>query len=254
LLGALQEDDHMRILGTTMALAAVGTAAAQGERETVVVANAIEVLKEVTAIPERSIPPHILADAEGFIIVPGLMKLGFVVGGKHGRGLAVMRKPDGMWSNPVMIKLTGGSIGWQAGVESSDLLLVVRKRRTVEEILTSRKFTLGANAGLAVGPLGRDLQAKTDTKFRAEMYSYSRSRGLFAGVSIEGGSVHVDNLGNNRLYRTDLPPLQLSGAEMAVPEEVAMLKGTLLKLSPPPKPPADAKPPAPDFKPSTEVK
>jgi lipid-binding SYLF domain-containing protein len=214
----------------------LATAFGQGERETLVVANSIEVLKDLTQIPERGIPPVILADAEGFIFVPGLVKLGFVVGGKHGRGIAVLRRPDGLWSNPVMIKLTGGSIGWQAGVESSDLLLVVRKRRTVEEILTTQKFTLGANAGLAVGPMGRDLQAKTDVKLKAEMYAYSRSRGLFAGVSIEGGSVRVDDMGNRRLYNTELGPLRLATASIPVPTEVVMLKETLMRLSPPKKP------------------
>src|SRR4051812_22806055 len=131
------------IAATLVLAAAVG----QGERETIVVANSIEVLNDLTKIPERGIPPSILNDAEGFIFVPGLVKVGFVVGGKHGRGIALLRKADGMWSNPIMIKLTGGSIGWQAGVESSDLILVVKRRRTVEEILAEQKFTLGANAG-----------------------------------------------------------------------------------------------------------
>jgi lipid-binding SYLF domain-containing protein len=228
------------MIAATMVLAA---AVGQGERETLVVANAVEVLKDLTQMPERSIPPSLLADAEGFIFVPGLVKLGFVVGGKHGRGVAVLRKPDGMWSNPVMIKLTGGSIGWQAGVESSDLLLVVRKKRSVEEILTARKFTLGANAGLAVGPMGRDLQAKTDVQLKAEMYAYSRSRGLFAGISIEGGAVRVDDMGNRKLYNTELGPLHLASAAIPVPQEVATLKETLLRLSPPKRP--VAQPPLP---------
>jgi len=221
------------MISATMILAAV---LGQGERETIVVANSVEVLKDMTQIPERGIPPAILTDAEGFIFVPGLVKLGFVVGGKHGRGIAILRKPDGTWSNPIMIKLTGGSIGWQAGVESSDLLLVVRKRRTVEEILTQRKFTLGANAGLAVGPMGRDIQAGTDVQLKAEMFAYSRSRGLFAGVSIEGGAVRVDDMGNRKLYNTELVPLHLTSAAIPVPVEVMNLKETLLRLSPPKKP------------------
>jgi lipid-binding SYLF domain-containing protein len=243
----------MRYISTALSLLAATTATAQGEREAVVIANSIEVLKEVTRMPERGVPQAILADAEGFILVPGLVKLGFVVGGKHGRGVVVLRQPNGTWSNPIMIKLTGGSIGWQAGVESSDLLLVVRRRRTIEEMLTERKFTLGANAGLAVGPVGRDLQAKTDIQLKAEMYAYSRSRGLFAGVSIEGGAVRVDDLGNRRLYQTELSPLQLAGANVPVPAEVAGLKDILQKLSPPPKPPVELKP-GPEFRPSTEVK
>jgi len=214
----------------------LAAAMGQGERETIVVANAIEVLNDLTRIPERGIPPSLLADAEGFVIVPGLVKVGFVVGGKHGRGIAILRKPDGLWSNPIMIKLTGGSIGWQAGVESSDLLLVVKRRRTVEEILTEQKFTLGAGAGLAVGPMGRDLQAKTDVQLKAEMYAYSRSRGLFAGISIEGASVRVDGMGNRRLYNTELAPLHMAAAALPVPSEVANLKATLLRLSPPPRP------------------
>src|SRR5262245_66001088 len=128
----------------TAAMVLLAAAFGQNERETIVVANSLEVLKDMTKIPERGIPPAILSDAEGFIFVPGLVKLGFVVGGKHGRGIAILRKSDGTWSNPILIKLTGGSVGWQAGVESSDLLLVVRRRRTIEEILTERKFTLGA--------------------------------------------------------------------------------------------------------------
>jgi lipid-binding SYLF domain-containing protein len=230
------------MITATMVLVAV---LGQGERETLVVANATEILKDMTQIPERGIPPAILTDAEGFIFVPGLVKLGFVVGGKHGRGIAILRKPDGTWSNPILIKLTGGSIGWQAGVESSDLLLVVKRRRTVEEILTQRKFTLGANAGLAVGPMGRDIQAKTDIQLKAEMYAYSRSRGLFAGISIEGGAVRVDDMGNRRMYRTELAPLHLASAAIPVPTEVMSLKETLLRLSPPKTPVAQPQLPPP---------
>ncbi|HVJ83187.1 MAG TPA: YSC84-related protein [Planctomycetia bacterium] len=235
-------------------LAAVPSALAQADKERMVLKNAKEVLSSLADLPESGIPKVILDDAHGFLIVPDLVKVGFVVGGKHGRGVAVMKDEAGVWSNPVLIHMTGGSIGWQAGVESIDLVLVIRKKKTVEELLTARKFTLDANAGLAVGPLGRDLQAKTDVKFKAEMYSYSRSRGLFGGVSIGGGSLRVDQRGNRTLYGADVSPLDLARAVVtAPPAELTELKATLAVLSPPPPAPIQLTPvpvsPSPSAKP-----
>ncbi len=118
--------------------------------------------------------------------------MGFVVGGRHGRGVLIIKDEKGLWQNPYFITFTGGSIGWQIGAQASDVILVFKSRRSIEAIRKG-KFTLGADAAVAAGPVGRQAEAATDTTLRAEIYSFARSRGLFAGVSLEGSSLSIDN-------------------------------------------------------------
>jgi lipid-binding SYLF domain-containing protein len=183
-------------------LVSAGRLPAQG-KETATVDSAAEVLQDISSIPEKGIPPTLLRGASGVAIIPDLIKLGFVIGGRHGRGVLLVREPNGSWSNPVFVTLTGGSIGWQAGAQATDVILVFRTRKSVERILQGRNtFTLGADAAIAAGPIGRQAEAATDFQLKAEILSYSRSRGLFAGAALEGSSLRIDWKGNSAYYRT----------------------------------------------------
>lgn len=170
-----------------------------GSKETEVVRNAVEVLEEISAIPEKGIPPTLLQNAHGIAVVPGVIKVGFVVGGRHGRGVVLVRDDRGGWSNPVFVSLTGGSVGWQIGAQSTDVILVFKSGKSIDGIMKG-KFTVGADAAVAAGPVGRSASASTDAQLKAEIYSYSRSRGLFAGVSVEGAALQIDNEANEAFY------------------------------------------------------
>jgi len=160
---------------------------------------AADVFKEIVAIPEKGLPPALLREAYGIAIVPGVIKLGFIVGGRHGKGVLMVRTEDGEWSNPSFVSFTGGGIGWQIGAQSSDIVLVFKSKRSIEGIKKG-KFTLGIDAAAAAGPVGRNAEAATDLQLRAEIYSYSRSRGLFAGVSLEGAALRIDDDANAAFY------------------------------------------------------
>lgn len=164
-----------------------------------------EVLQQIMAIPEKGIPPQLFSDAAGVAIIPNVIKVGFVVGGRHGRGVLLVRDEAGAWSDPVFISITAGSVGWQIGAQSTDVVLVFRNRGSVENILQG-KFTLGADAAVAAGPVGRRVEGATDIELKAEIYSYSRSRGLFAGISLEGSSLQIDHDAVERFYGQDVRP------------------------------------------------
>ncbi|HZW37040.1 MAG: lipid-binding SYLF domain-containing protein [Deltaproteobacteria bacterium] len=174
------------------------SAMAAGEEATRVGAAA-DVMNQIMEIPEKSIPPAMLAEAQGLVIVPGVVKVGLVVGGQYGRGVLVVREKDGSWSEPVFVTLTSGSVGWQIGAESTDFILVFKNRKGIDGILKG-KYTLGADVAVAAGPVGRRAEAATDVKLAAEIYSYSRNRGLFAGVSLEGSSLQVDDAADAAFY------------------------------------------------------
>lgn len=161
---------------------------------------ATSVLNEIMAIPASSIPTSMLAGAQGVAIIPNVIKGGFVIGVRHGRGVVVTRDANGGWAPPTFVTLTGGSVGWQAGVQSTDVILVFKTRKSIQNLL-SGKFTIGADAAAAAGPVGRQAAAATDAQLRAEILSYSRSRGLFAGVSLDGSVIQVDGVANNNYYR-----------------------------------------------------
>jgi lipid-binding SYLF domain-containing protein len=167
--------------------------------------RAVKVLDEVMRMPENAIPQRLLSDAYAVAVIPEVVKAGLVLGGRHGRGVISMRMPDGSWSTPSFISLTGGSIGFQAGVQATDVVLVFRSERGVDSIVNG-KFTLGADAAVAAGPVGRMAQASTDGQLKAEIYSYSRSRGLFAGVALDGAVLSIDHRANARAYGRDTTP------------------------------------------------
>jgi lipid-binding SYLF domain-containing protein len=180
------------------ALALATTAAAESKQERRV-ADATDVVDQLLRIPEQSIPPSLLSRAYGIAVIPNVVKAGFVLGVRHGKGILVVRQDDNTWSNPSFIKMTGGSVGWQAGAQSTDIILVFKTRQSVDGI-TKGKLTLGADASVAAGPVGRHSSLATDIRLQAEVYSYSRSRGLFAGIALEGAGITIDRKSNAAFY------------------------------------------------------
>ncbi|MEE9239948.1 MAG: lipid-binding SYLF domain-containing protein [bacterium] len=150
------------------------------------VRKARDVLQEISRIPETAIPPALLKNAEGIAIIPSLIKAGFIVGGRYGNGIVMVRDAKGAWGSPREISMSGVSIGWQIGVQSIDLVLVFKTRKSVED-MTKRKWTLGVDGSVAAGPIGRRAKVATDIWLKAEVFAYSRSRGIFAGISVDGG-------------------------------------------------------------------
>ena len=178
-------------------LASAGANAATREEERV--ADATDVLDQLLRIPEQTIPPILLSRAYAVAVIPNVVKVGFGLGARRGKGILVIRQDDNSWSNPAFITLTGGSIGWQIGAQSTDIILVFKTRKGVDGIANG-KMTLGADASIAAGPVGRQASAATDIVFQAEVMSYSRNRGLFAGVSFEGAGVTMDRTANVAFY------------------------------------------------------
>lgn len=146
-----------------------------------------------------------LDEGRAVIVIPDTIKAGLVIGGRRGHGLMSVRMPNGAWSSPVFVKLTGGSIGFQAGVQSSDVVLVFRNDRSLDNLVNG-KFTLGADAGVAAGPVGRNAAAATDGQLKAEIWSWSRARGLFAGVALDGAVLQIDDAANLDAYGSNTTP------------------------------------------------
>ena len=196
-----------RLLTPLVALLLITIAipASAGSVENARAENASRVLSEILRIPEQSIPARMLEEAQAIAVIPDVIKVGFVAGGRRGRGLIAIRGSDGTWSRPSFITLTGGSFGFQAGVQSADVILVFRNTRGVDSIVKG-KFTLGGDASVAAGPVGRSAQASTDEQFKAEIYSYSRARGLFAGVALDGTRLAIDNRSNETVYGAGTTP------------------------------------------------
>ena len=190
--------------------------------------DSIDVLKDIMAIPEKNIPPALLRNASGIAIIPGVIKAGFVLGGRYGTGILVVKDRQNKWSNPAFITLAGGSIGWQIGVESIDIILVFKSEKSINR-LVSGKFTLGADASVAAGPVGREAAAATDVQLKSEIYSYSRSRGLFAGLALSGASMHIDDGADEHFYGRRYMTARdiFSGRELKVPHAADRLKKLL---------------------------
>lgn len=163
------------------------------------VANATDIIAQLLQIPEESVPQTLLARAYGIAVIPDVVKVGFGLGVRRGKGVLVVRQEGGTWSNPAFVTLTGGSFGWQIGAQSTDIILVFKSRQGVDDIAEG-KLTLGADASIAAGPVGRSASVATDVQFEAEVFSYSRSRGLFAGVALEGAGIQMDREANAAFY------------------------------------------------------
>lgn len=229
---------------TALSLAWVFVAPARaGAREEGRLLTATEVLEEVQGMPDQRIPDALLSRAYGIAVIPDVTKVAFIFGGRHGNGVLVVRdKLTAPWSNPVFVSLTGGSWGFQAGAQSSDIVLVFTSRAGIEGI-AGGKITLGADASVATGPVGRQGSAATDVSFNAEIYSYARTRGLFGGIALDGSVIAIDKSANSALYgkngvsATDI----FSGQAPAAPataqrflERLAQATRTSVRASPAP--------------------
>ena len=196
--------------------------------------KAVQVVEELANLPksEQRLPDWILPKAQGLAVFPGVVKAAYGIGGQYGRGILMVKNEAGEWSDPVFASLIGGSIGWQIGVEKSDIVLVFKSRKTIE-FISSGKLTLGADASIAAGPVGRQAEAATDLQMEAEIYSYSKSKGLFAGISVKGASIQVDRDADSAFYgRSDISPYDIfSGEKIKAPAVVGRLKATLAKYS-----------------------
>jgi lipid-binding SYLF domain-containing protein len=171
-----------------------------GAREEGRLLTATEVVEEVQAMPDQQIPDALLSRAYGIAVIPDVTKVAFIFGGRHGNGVLVVRdKLTSPWSNPSFVSLTGGSWGLQAGAQSSDIVLVFTTKTGIEGI-AGGKLTLGADASVATGPVGRQGSAATDMSFNAEIYSYARTRGLFGGIALDGSVISIDRSANSALY------------------------------------------------------
>lgn len=192
--------------------------------------DATRAVAEMMKESDKSIPTNLIKSCAGIAIIPDVIRAGLVIGGRHGRGIALVRGKDGSWSDPAFIEITGGSIGWQAGVQSADIILVFRTPRSVEH-MGEGKFTLGADAGVAAGPLGRSAEASTDTELKAEILSYSRSRGLYAGLTVQGTSIQEDRKANRDFYGADVSPKDIfAGKVRTAPDATAKLRSALAEL------------------------
>lgn len=216
------------LAGLLIVLAA--PAAAQSE-ELQRTESAIRVLDEIMRAPDHAIPRRMMDEAHAIAVIPSVVKAGLVFGGRHGRGLVSVRSQDGTWSAPSFLTLTGGSVGFQAGVQATDVVLVFRTARGLDSLMHG-KFTLGADAAVAAGPVGRTAEAKTDTQFRAEIYSYSRSRGLFAGVALDGSALNVDHRANELVYGAGTTPrMAFEGRVADVPSQIVDFRDRLEEIT-----------------------
>jgi len=189
--------------------------------------NAVRVMNDIMQAPDKAIPKDLLQNARAIAVIPDMIKAGFIFGGRRGEGLISVKSPNGTWSNPSFITMTGGSVGFQAGVSSTDVILVFRTQRGVDSIVNG-KFTLGADASAAAGPVGRTASASTDAQMKAEIYSYSRSRGLFAGVALDGSVLRIDYAAHAAVYGAGITPRRIfEGGVSNVPAPVVDLRDRL---------------------------
>ena len=220
------------VLGVCLLFVANGLHAADNEQKRL--ENSGVVLEEVMSTPEN-IPQEVLEKAECVIVFPSVLKAAFVVGGSYGRGAMVCRTGPGFkgpWGAPSMYALEGGSVGFQIGGQATDLILLVMNNRGASSILSS-KIKLGADASIAAGPKGRDASADTDAYLRSEILSYSRSRGVFAGISLEGSTLRPDNDANEAIYHHKITASEIVlGKNVAVPVSGRHLVRILQKNSP----------------------
>jgi lipid-binding SYLF domain-containing protein len=231
------------LLSALFAFSAVVNIAQAGAREEGRLLTATEVLQEVQAMPDEQLPDALLSRAYGIAVIPDVTKVAFIFGGRHGRGVLVVRdKLSSPWSNPTFVSLTGGSWGFQAGAQSSDIILVFTTKAGIEGV-AGGKLALGADASVATGPVGRQGSAATDMSFHAEIYSYARTRGLFGGIALDGSVISIDRGANAALYgKSGVTATEIfSGQSPAAPataqrflEKLAQATHTAVRGSPAP--------------------
>src|SRR5437588_6983515 len=191
--------------------------------------NAANVLTEIMATPDKAIPDSIMSDARCIAVVPSMIKIAIGIGGNHGKGVATCRTPNG-WSAPAPIAITGGSWGLQLGGQAVDLVMVVTNDQGMQHLLSS-KFKIGADASAAAGPVGRDAGADTDWKMRAEVLTYSRARGIFAGIDLNGSAVTQDKDETRILYGSFIPFSEILGGKVRPKEESESFLAAIRKYS-----------------------
>jgi lipid-binding SYLF domain-containing protein len=183
--------------------------------------KAAQVFKEIMNAPDRGIPQDLLESAKCIAIIPGEVKFAFILGGNYGTGLATCRTEHG-WSAPMFVAIDGGSVGYQIGGSSTDLVMLFMNDHALQSLL-SDKFKLGADVSVAAGPVGRHASADTDLKLKAEILSYSRAKGVFAGVSLDGALVQADKSGDEAMYGHDVNRHEILNGKVAVPESTRPL-------------------------------
>lgn len=193
--------------------------------------DAAKVLNEVMGTPEKAIPSELMNKAECVAIVPGLKKAGFGFGGQYGKGVLTCRGKEGNgWTGPSAIRVEGGSFGLQIGGSSTDVIMLVMNESGKKKLIQS-KFTVGGDASAAAGPVGRSAKAQTDAQMHAEILSYSRSRGVFAGISLEGATLRQDAGDNKEIYGKEVTPQQILYGAVAAPASASSLNSALNKYS-----------------------
>jgi len=221
------------LLAILVAAATLAVNAQNAEDEIKRLNNAATVLEEIMGAADKAVPRSVMEKAEGIAVFPSLIKAGIGIGGQRGHGVLSVRNKNGGWSNPAFLTITGGSIGAQFGVQAIDLVLVINNQRGLEQ-LVKNQFKVGADAGVAAGPVGREASASTDIQLRAQILSYSRSRGLFAGVTLNGSTINQDRDANERLYTIGYRTGQIVFDGMGTPTDAAAVdtwKATLTKYA-----------------------
>jgi lipid-binding SYLF domain-containing protein len=193
--------------------------------------SADDALSEIMSAPDKGIPQDLLSKSHCIVIVPGLKKGAFIIGGKFGRGFLLCRQADGTgWSAPAAVTVEGGSFGFQIGGSETDAIMLVMSRQGAEKLMAS-KFTLGGDASVAAGPVGRTSSAETDLQLHAEILTYSRTRGVFAGVSLNGATLRPDRDTNKELYDADLSNQDIVNGKVTAPAKAADLRSHLSRYS-----------------------
>ena len=192
------------------------------------VAESTEVYEALIEAPDQGVPEALLEDCECVVVIPHVVKAALGIGGRNGNGIASCRNDQGVWSPPSFVKFSGGSIGFQIGVQASDLVMFLMTKRSAE-VLMKNKFTLGVDASVAAGPVGRTVEADTDITLRAEILAYARAKGLFAGISLEGASLRPDETAIRKFYgkKTDPETILLEHQVPKLPDEAREFQNIL---------------------------
>lgn len=212
-----------RILAVTILIVIASLTAVASDREDDVnrTQKAAQVFKEIMNTPDQGIPSNLLESAKCIAIIPGDKKFAFIFGGSYGRGLATCRTEHG-WSAPMFVAIDSGSVGYQIGGSSTDIVMLFMNDHALQSLM-SDKFKLGADASVAAGPVGRNAAAGTDLKLNAEILSYSRSKGIFAGVSLDGAVMQADKSGDKSMYGDDVNRHEILDGKVAVPASARAL-------------------------------
>jgi lipid-binding SYLF domain-containing protein len=222
------------LAASAVVLSLAQPAAADPKDELERLTKARETLNELVQTPDDRIPEHILQRAEAIVVIPNLVKGGFIVGAENGKGVMSIRDPKtGGWSAPSFVAMTGGSVGWQIGVQSVDLVLLVMNKDGVDDLLAS-EFKLGGEGSVAAGPVGRTAQAATDATMGAKILAYSRAKGLFAGLSLQGSSLRDDKDANEDVYGREMSAKEVFAMTppASLPAEVTRWQQTLRTTAP----------------------